>query len=201
LDNTSEHPQPPPELPPLVIPRHHAQTNEAENNEDEEATLYPVGDVNVALRRASSSVRSDKMKNSSNKNKERTSIAGAIVKLLEQQQPSADSEHNEKLEVITMTIMRQMENLNKSMDDCNCQERKQQKKKCAKKRARKRKKRHALEGLNNHGGKAGGGGEVAAAAAAKIAAATIAAVMIAERIKISDLNISYLRYLEELTGC
>jgi hypothetical protein len=50
------------------------------------------GNINVALRRASSTVRSDKTKNSSNKNKEHTSIAGAIVKLLVQQQPSSNSE-------------------------------------------------------------------------------------------------------------
>ena len=81
-------------------------------------TPLPLGDVNVALRRASSSVWSDKTKNSSNKNKERTSIAGTIVKLLEQQQPSSNSERNERLVMITMTIMRQMENLDKSMDDC-----------------------------------------------------------------------------------
>jgi hypothetical protein len=59
--------------------------------------------------------------------------------------------------MITVTIvMRQMENLNKSMDDCDCQDRKQQKKKHAKMCARKRKKHRALKGLDNHGEKAGG---------------------------------------------
>jgi hypothetical protein len=57
-----------------------------------------------------------------------------------------------------MTIMHQIENIKKGMDDCNCQERKQWKKRHVKKRARKCKKLCALEGLDDHGGKAGGGG-------------------------------------------
>jgi len=158
-NNNSEPPQPPPELPPLDIPCHHKQINAAESNRGEEATPHPLGDINVALRRASSSLRSVKTKNSSNKNKERTSIAGAFVKLLEQQQPSSmNSECNERLAMMTMRITCQMENLNKSMDYCDRrdhQERKRWKKNRAKKRTRKRKKHHALEGLDDHGGKAG----------------------------------------------
>jgi hypothetical protein len=102
-------------------------------------------------------VRLDKTKNSLNKNNERTLIAGAIVKLLEQQQSSSmNSERNERLAIITMTIIHQMENLNKSMYDCNCWERKRWKKTHAKKRARKRMKHRALEGLGNYGGKTAG---------------------------------------------
>jgi hypothetical protein len=157
--NNGEPPQPPPELPPFDIPCHHAQINAAENNEGEEATPCPLDDVNVALRRASSTVWSDKTKNSSKKNKERTSIAGAIVKLLEQQQPSLNSERDERLVMITMTIMHQMENFNKSMDDCYRWERKRQEKKHEKKRTRKCKKRRALERLDDHCGKAGGRGK------------------------------------------
>jgi hypothetical protein len=127
-------------------------------NECNEGTLRPRGDVNisVALRRASSTARAEKTKNSSNKHKERTSIAGAIVKLLEWQQPSLTNERNERSAMFTMSIMRQMESLNKLMDNCNHRERKRGKKKCAKKHAKKRKKRLALEGLDDHGGKAGG---------------------------------------------
>jgi hypothetical protein len=90
--------------------------------------------------------------------------------------------------MITMTVMHQIENLNKSTDNRNRWERKRRKKKCAKKRTRKHKKRCALEGLDNHGGKFGRGWEIAAAAAAAIAALTIAAVMVAAMINIQSLH-------------
>ncbi len=85
MDNNGE---PSPELPPLDIPCPLVHQDAAGNNKGEDATPRPQGVVNVALRRASSNVRSKKTKNSSNKNKEHTSIAGAIVELLERQQPS-----------------------------------------------------------------------------------------------------------------
>ena len=40
----------------------------------------------ATIRRAESAMKGQKTKNSSNKNRERTSIAGAIVKLLEKQE-------------------------------------------------------------------------------------------------------------------
>ncbi len=88
-------------------------------NECYEGTPRPQGDVNisVALRRASSTTQAEKTKNSSNKNKEHTSIAGAIVKLLERQQPSSTNERDERSAMFTMAIMRQIESLNKLMDD------------------------------------------------------------------------------------
>jgi hypothetical protein len=92
-------------LPPLV------QRDVAGNsNECNEGTPRPRGGVNisVALRRASSTARAEKNKNSSNKNKECTSIAGAIVKLLERQQPSSTNECDERSAMFTMTIMWQM---------------------------------------------------------------------------------------------
>jgi hypothetical protein len=131
------------------------------SNECNEGTPQPQGDVNisVALRRASSTARAEKNKISSNKNKERTSIAGAIVKLPELRQPSLTNERDERSAMFTMTIMRQMENLNKLMDNCDHRERRRWKKKHAKKLAKKRKKHRALEGLDNHGGKAGEGAQ------------------------------------------
>jgi hypothetical protein len=153
LDNNGE---PPPELPLLDIPRPLIQQDAAGNNEGKEATLRPQGDINIALRRASSTVQSKKTMNLPNKNKECTSIAGAIVKLLEWQQPSLNNKCDERSAMITITIMRQMENLNKNMDDHNHWDRKQREKKCAKKCPRKRNKCGALEGVDDHGGKAGG---------------------------------------------
>jgi hypothetical protein len=85
LDN---HGEPSPELSPLDIPCPLVHQDAAGNNKGEDATPRPQGYVNIALKRASSTVQSKKTKNSSYKNKEHTSIAGAIVKLLERQQPS-----------------------------------------------------------------------------------------------------------------
>jgi hypothetical protein len=61
-NNNGEPPQPPPELPPLDIPRHHAQINAEKNIEGEEATPRPANDVNITLRRASSSVGQTKQR-------------------------------------------------------------------------------------------------------------------------------------------
>ena len=149
---------------------------DTQDNERENTTPPPQGEnaIAAALRRASSTIRSEKTKNSSNKNKERTSIAGAIVKLIERQQPSSSSfERDERSGYMTMTLMRQLDRMNKTMDDREHRERKRRKKRRAKRRAKKME-RCALEGLSDHGGKAGGGG---AAAVVMIAAARIAAAI------------------------
>jgi hypothetical protein len=111
-----------------------------------------------ALRKAESSIKAQKTKNSLNRHKERTSIARAIVKLIEQGQGSFISIGA----TMNMTLMRQMERINKSMDDWGKREAKERKKerKCrrrqqAKKKAKKARKRVVLEGLKDHGGKAG----------------------------------------------
>jgi hypothetical protein len=63
-------------------------------------------------------IRSSKTKNSSNKNKEQTLIAGAIVKLIELQKlPPCSSGAACDLAVMNKTLMRQMERINKSMDE------------------------------------------------------------------------------------
>lgn len=130
-----------------------------ENNE--RATPPPQCDnaIATALRRASSTIRSEKTKNSSNKNTERTSIAGAIVKLIERQQPSSSNQEREdRSSYMTMTLMRQLDRMNKSMDDRKRRKRRHRKKRRAKRRAKKVKRRATLEQLSDHGGKAGGGG-------------------------------------------
>jgi hypothetical protein len=57
------------------------------NNNKEGMTLSPALEALNGLKSAGSSIKLSKTKNLSNKNKERTSIAGAIVKLIEQGQP------------------------------------------------------------------------------------------------------------------
>jgi hypothetical protein len=161
-DNVDNNSEPDNGMHPVCIPPPFVQSDVAgNNNECDEVTPCPRGDVNVsvALRRASSTARAEKNKKSSNENKERTLIAGATIKLLERQQPLSNNERNERSAMMTMMIMQQMESLNKFMDDCDHPERKRWKKKRAKKLTKKRKKLHALEGLNDHGGKAGGGAQ------------------------------------------
>ncbi len=96
----------------------------------------------------------------SNKNKERTSIAGAIVWLVERQDSGGGLAAN-----MSMSMMRQLKAMNKSMDIHEQQEKKQEqrerkerkrcKKRRAKKKAKKRAKKAALAGLDDHGGKVG----------------------------------------------
>jgi len=127
-------------------------------------TPRPPMQVRDALTKAGSMVRASKMKNVSNKNKERTSIAGAIMKLIElQNRPPPSSVSADDAAVMTMTLMRQMESINKSMDERNRRdakerrkERKRRKKQRAKKKAKKKAKkakRAAFEKLDDHGGK------------------------------------------------
>ncbi len=83
-----------------------------------------------------SSIKSSKTKYSSNKNKERTSIAGAIVKLIEQGQPGGSS--REMSANVSIMLMRQLDSINRSMDD-----REQREKKRRKKEHKRQKKCHA----------------------------------------------------------
>ena len=80
------------------------------------ATSVPASSAQVAVRRAlqraESLVKAQKTKNASNKNKEHTSLAGAIVKLLEKDQHPSDG----MAANMSMMLMQQMEAINKSMD-------------------------------------------------------------------------------------
>jgi hypothetical protein len=60
-------------------------------NNEEDVTSPPALDAVNGIKSAGSSIMSGKTKNSSNKNKERMSNAGAIVKLIEQGQPAGGS--------------------------------------------------------------------------------------------------------------
>jgi hypothetical protein len=75
-------------------------------------------DVRGALKRAESLVKAQKTKNASNKNKECTLLASAIVKLLEKDHPPSDGMSAN----MSMMLMWQMEAINKSMDKCARQE-------------------------------------------------------------------------------
>jgi hypothetical protein len=120
-------------------------------------TLALAMNAHAALRKAEGSIKAQKTKNVSNKQKERTSVACVIVKLIEQGQRLSSGMGA----AISMMLMCQMECINKSMDDQDRREEKERKKECehckkhhAKKKAKKARKRVALEGLKDHGGKA-----------------------------------------------
>jgi hypothetical protein len=88
---------------------HHQSTQEGGENVTPRA----------GIRMAESSMKGQKTKNLSNKNKERTSIAGAIVKLIEKQDLG---ENASVATTMTMMMMRQFEAMNKSMDQREEQE-------------------------------------------------------------------------------
>ena len=143
---------------PAVLPSIRHQGAQEEGGED----VTPRG----TIRRAESAMKGQKTKNSSNKNKERTSIAGAIVKLIEKQESgeNADVAAKNMAANMSMMMMRQLEAMNKSMDRREererrreRKERKRQKKRRAKKKAKKRAKMAAAAALEDHGGKAGQG--------------------------------------------
>ncbi len=66
--------------------------------------------IHAGLRRAEDFMKAQKTKNLSNKNKERTTIAGAIVKLVERQDLSGMAAS------MSMMLMRQLNAMNSSMD-------------------------------------------------------------------------------------
>jgi hypothetical protein len=115
--------------------------------------------IHAGLRRAEDFMKAQKTKNFSNKNKEHTLIAGAIVKLVERQDLGGMAAS------MSMMMMRQLKAMNSSMDRREQQERKQERRErkkrkiCKKHRAMKKAKKNAkkdmLAGLNDHGGKAG----------------------------------------------
>ena len=80
----------------------------------------------AAMAKASSKITASKTKNLSNKNKERTSIAGAIVKSIEQQNCLALLTG----EAAAIMLMQQMERINRSMDERDQQDAKERRNEC-----------------------------------------------------------------------
>jgi hypothetical protein len=92
-------------------------------------TPPPPMQVRDALTKAGSMIRASKTKNLSNKNKERMSIAGAIVKLIELQNwPPSSSGTAGDTAAMTVTLMRQMDCINKSMDKLDRRDAKERRK-------------------------------------------------------------------------
>ncbi len=124
---------------PSLAARSGALPSSVNTSTGDDQTLPSVNNdvIHSATAKASSRIVTSKTtKNSLNKNKERTSIAGSIVKLIEQQNRPASLVG----ESATITLMRQMERINRSLDARDRREKKErrkehkrQKKRCAKK--------------------------------------------------------------------
>jgi len=118
--------------------------------------------VSSAIAKASSLAKSEKTKNSSNKSKERTSIAGTIVKMLERMDSSSGGGlggSGDMAAAMNMMMLRQMDAMNRSMAQREKDERREkarEKKRRRKRRARREAKRRVLEDLDDHGGKGAG---------------------------------------------
>ncbi len=126
-----------------------------------ESTPTLAKSVKDAMSRAESYAKAQKTKNSSNKNKERASVAGTIVKMLERM----DSSLNDSVmgAQVNLMIMRQLEEMNKGMAQRAREERRERKKererrkrRRVKKRAKRRVMRASLEDLDDHGGQGAG---------------------------------------------
>ncbi len=115
-----------------------AQSVSAAMKKAAKATPTLEKSVKEALKRASSFSMKEKTKNLSNKNKERSSIAGTISKVMEK----IDSESSESLMATSMNMMivRQLDAMNRSMERCERKERREKRKK------RKRRKRRRAKG-------------------------------------------------------
>jgi hypothetical protein len=116
--------------------------------------------VRNAMIRAESFAKAQNTKNLSNKSKERASVAGTIVKMLDRM----DSSSNESLGAqMNLMIMKQLEEMNREMARRACEERRERAKEKKRRRKRREKKRAmqvakrqviqaSLEELDDHGG-------------------------------------------------
>ncbi len=126
-----------------------------------ESTPTMAKSVKDAMSHAESYAKAQKTKNSSNKNKERASVAGTIVKMLDRMDSSSnDSAMGAQ---VNLMIMRQLEEMNKGMarhareERCERKkERERRKRRRAKKKAKQLVMRASLEDLDDHGGKGAG---------------------------------------------
>jgi len=112
--------------------------------------------VQSAMARGESLAKAANTKNASNKKKERTSIAGTIVKMIEWIDSSSNSAMTTNMNMI---MMRQMEEMNRMMVQRQKEERrerKREKKRRKKHRDKRNAKQRAMRDLDDHGGKGGG---------------------------------------------
>jgi hypothetical protein len=113
-----------PNIPPLC----QCLSIQSQENTDNEGVEEIMANIHAGLRRAEDWMKAQKTKNLLNKNKERTLIAGAIVRLVERQDSGGMAAS------MLMMLMRQLEAMNSSMDKQEQQERKQERRERKKKK-------------------------------------------------------------------
>ena len=139
----------------FALPTLPSQTQSVRSALDKVAESTPPMSKSVrsSMARAESLAKADKMKNLSNKSKERTSIAGSIVKMIERIDSSSNSTMTTNM---NMMMMRQMEEINRGMARRHKEERrerKREKKRRQKRRDKRNAKRRSMMDLDDHGGK------------------------------------------------
>jgi hypothetical protein len=107
-------------------------SNESQDDTGNEGVEEVTPNIHAGLRRAEDFMKMQKMKNSSNKNKECTLIAGAVEKLVERQDLGGMAAS------MSMMLMRQLKAMNSSMERQEQQERKQERRKRKKRKIRKK---------------------------------------------------------------
>ncbi len=145
-----------PDIPPLCQKLLITSQGDTGNNGVEEVV---TPNICAGLRRAKDLMKVQKTKNLSNKSKECTSIAGAIVKMIERQESGGMDAS------MSMMLMRQLNAMNSSLNRWEQQERRQErrerkkwklrKKRRAMKKAKKKARKATLADLDDHGEKAG----------------------------------------------
>ncbi len=145
-----------PDIPPLCQQLLIMSQGNTGNNGVEEV-ITP--NIHAGLRRAEDLMKAQKTKNSTNKSKECTLIARAIVKMIERQESGGMAAS------MSMMLMRQLNAMNSSLNRQEQQETRQErrerkkrklcKKRRAMKKATKKARKAMLADLDGHGGKAG----------------------------------------------
>jgi hypothetical protein len=150
------------EVAPSPPPPVEGETKEDEDNELSEIELARILDSSMTdtpgdtlnfprpLSRTSSTVarppKNQKTKNSSNKNRDRTSIAGSISKLIDSLSTNTNTEEWEDVNVakrMNILMMRQMDSMDRRMEMRDKEDRKEQRKKKKKRQKKKRAKKRA----------------------------------------------------------
>jgi hypothetical protein len=120
-----------------IPPLHQRLSIQSQDDTGNKVVEEVTPNIHAGLRRAEDLMKAQKTKNLSNKNKECTSIAGSIVKLVERQDSCGLAAS------MSMMLMRQLEAMNSSIDKREQQERKQERRE--RKKRKLRRKRRAMK--------------------------------------------------------
>jgi hypothetical protein len=83
------------------------------------STTSTTSNLSAALKRAGSSVKLQKLKNSSNKSKERTSVASVIVQLIEGMKETSSGDMSAQMNLL---FMHQIDAMDRRMEKRDCRD-------------------------------------------------------------------------------